>query len=233
MKTVFHKRGNYAWRDACQLCLDEPEARVVLRAEALELLHPGRARRERRSARSKPRTTAAAARSSRCSSIVLKHPALYTGPRMMKPPVVHTAGLLRRIDAGRHDGRLGVDRRALRPAALLPAERRGLGRHALARHRHVPRPLDRRDRDPRTTSASTPSKAKEALDAADRAQARARASGTTPRSRPRRTASSSASRNRVAERRGLGSSGSSEQYPVLLENALRQLIAVSPDLQTA
>ena len=31
---------------------------------------------------------------------ILPHPALYRGPRMVKPPIVHTAGLLRRIGAG-------------------------------------------------------------------------------------------------------------------------------------
>ena len=25
MKMVFHKRGHYAWRDACQLCLSNPK----------------------------------------------------------------------------------------------------------------------------------------------------------------------------------------------------------------
>ena len=32
--------------------------------------------------------------------LILKHPTLYHGPRMTKPPVVHVAGLLRRIGAG-------------------------------------------------------------------------------------------------------------------------------------
>ena len=31
---------------------------------------------------------------------ILEHPVLYDGPRMVKPPVVHLAGLLRRIGAG-------------------------------------------------------------------------------------------------------------------------------------
>jgi uncharacterized protein (DUF1800 family) len=31
---------------------------------------------------------------------ILRHPALYTGPRMVKPPVVYTAGLLRSVGRG-------------------------------------------------------------------------------------------------------------------------------------
>src|SRR2546429_8806119 len=31
---------------------------------------------------------------------ILRHPALYDGPRMVKPPVVYNAGLLRRIRRG-------------------------------------------------------------------------------------------------------------------------------------
>ena len=38
-KTIFGKSGNYGWQDACRLCL-RLRARLVLRREALELLHP-------------------------------------------------------------------------------------------------------------------------------------------------------------------------------------------------
>ena len=31
---------------------------------------------------------------------ILRHPALYTGPRMVKPPVVYIAGLLRGLNRG-------------------------------------------------------------------------------------------------------------------------------------
>ena len=79
---------------------------------------------------------------------------------MVKPPVVHIAGLLRRIGARRHDRRDWAWIGGLAgPAALLPAERRRLGRHALARHRDVPRPLDRRAARSSTTSELDPAKA--------------------------------------------------------------------------
>ena len=41
-KTVFGKSGHFDWRDSCRLCVDAPDARVVLRREAVELLHPRR-----------------------------------------------------------------------------------------------------------------------------------------------------------------------------------------------
>ena len=48
---------------------------------------------------------------------ILAHPAVYLGPRMVKPPIVLTAGLLRRLSAGDHHDRLGVDRRRSRASS--------------------------------------------------------------------------------------------------------------------
>ena len=146
MKTVFRKPGDYDWRDACRLCLQNPKHPSFFIAEAVELLHPASRPTRRRSARSKLRI-AAAARSSRCSTSILRHPALLHGPAHDEaagrphrgPAAEHPAGVI--------DTTPGPGSAACRPAALLPAERRGLGRHALARHRDVPRPLDRRRRD--------------------------------------------------------------------------------------
>ena len=73
-----------------------PEARVVLRHEALELLRPDDAAGRDRSARSSALYVgsdyAGRARSSRRSSSTRRST---TGPRMVKPPVVYIAGLLR------------------------------------------------------------------------------------------------------------------------------------------
>ena len=99
MKTVFRKSGRYDWQSACQLCVSHPlHASFFVRKlwsyfvpvapdratqAALEALYrdgyqvqPGRSRRSCSTRRST------------------------TGPRMVKPPVVHVAGLLRRIGAG-------------------------------------------------------------------------------------------------------------------------------------
>ena len=167
-----------------------PPAPVVLRHEALELLRPDPADRRRRSARSSGSTSLSglrrSARSSRRSS---RHPALYDGPRMVKPPVVYVAGLLRALEPrDRHRG-LDVADEPRRPAALLPAERRGLGRHALARHRDLPRPLVIAvARDPAARSSKR-DKAKLAADAAKLLAPRARRSRQARAHRPHARAS--------------------------------------------
>ena len=51
-KTVFGKSGRFTWQDACELVLEPPAARVVLRPQALGLLRPDAAeRRDRGGAR--------------------------------------------------------------------------------------------------------------------------------------------------------------------------------------
>ena len=148
-KRIFGKRGHFDWRDVVPPLRAPPAAPLVLRRQALGLLHPGAARRGARGARSSGSTCAAATRSRPVVEAILRHPALYTGPRMVKPPVVYLAGLLRGARPRRSTPTAWAwlaERR--RPAALLPAERGRLGRRALARHRHLPRPLgDRRLRD--------------------------------------------------------------------------------------
>ena len=94
-KVVFGKRGTFDLRDACNLCLDHPAhprffveklwsyfipvpPDVDTRRE-LEALY-----RERYEVRP-------------VLDAILRHPTLYLGPRMVKPPVVYTAGLLRAL----------------------------------------------------------------------------------------------------------------------------------------
>ncbi len=92
---MFGQRGNFDFRDACNLCLDHPaHPRFVVdklwsyfipvppeprTRRALEALY-----RERYEVR--PLLDA-----------ILRHPKLYLGPRMVKPPVVYMAGLLRTL----------------------------------------------------------------------------------------------------------------------------------------
>jgi uncharacterized protein (DUF1800 family) len=91
-KTIFGKTGNFNWQDACQLCLDHklhpsffvtklwsyfvPTKLDAATAKSLQELYAGR--------RVRPVVEA-----------ILMHPALYDGPRMVTPPVVFNAGLLR------------------------------------------------------------------------------------------------------------------------------------------
>jgi uncharacterized protein (DUF1800 family) len=98
VKTVFGKSGNFDWEDACRLCLEHanhpsffvaklwsyflPSAPPASTRRALEAMY-----RDRYQIR--PVVEA-----------ILQHPALYNGPRMVKPPVVYAAGLLRALGRG-------------------------------------------------------------------------------------------------------------------------------------
>ena len=96
VKTIFRKRGAFTWTDSVNLAVrhpshapffvtklwsyfigSQPDAATVA---ALEKLYVGSGWQMR------PVLTA-----------ILKHPALYTGPRLVKSPAVYTAGLLRRL----------------------------------------------------------------------------------------------------------------------------------------
>jgi uncharacterized protein (DUF1800 family) len=93
-KTVFGESGDFDWRDACSLCLRHPghapyfvtrmwehfipEPPDAATQAALEELYVGSGRAVR------PVVEA-----------ILMHPLLYEGPAMVKPPVVAIAGMLR------------------------------------------------------------------------------------------------------------------------------------------
>ena len=227
-KTIFGKRGRFDWRDACRLCLTHPNHPSFFVDEALVLLRPDAAGRGD-----------ARARSSGSTADGLRGPAGRRGDPPPSGAATRARGWssrrrLRRRPAARdrprHRHRLvDVARARTRAAALQPAERGRLGRRALARHGHLPRPLVRRRRRGEAdglepASSGTSARRPEAL-----GRRRARASGAARRSTgdPRGAARVRAQRvGAAATRTGRKS------YPLLSQNALRQLIAVSPDLQT-
>ena len=131
VKRIFGHRGRLGWRDTCRLCVQHPlhPSFVIgkLWGYFVGVDPPAGVRRalERAYVRSgfeiRPLVEA-----------ILRHPLFYEGPRMVIPPVVYTAGLLRgqghaiETDAwswiAEHD----------RSAAVHAAERRRLGLQALA-----------------------------------------------------------------------------------------------------
>ena len=139
-KTVFGKRGRWTWEDACDFVVDHakhpsffvaklwsyfiPTPPDADTAAKLEALYKGSGYEIR------PVLEA-----------ILCSPKLYDGPRMVKPPIVLIAGHAARPQPRRHREPLDVGLRRRRPARLLPAGRRGLGRQALARHQHHARAL--------------------------------------------------------------------------------------------
>jgi uncharacterized protein (DUF1800 family) len=96
LKTIFGHTGAFGWKDSCWLCLRHPNhASFFVRKLWSYFVPPP----------PPPETAAALERLyvSRGYAVrpvleaILMHPDLYLGPRMVKPPVVYTAGLLRAL----------------------------------------------------------------------------------------------------------------------------------------
>jgi uncharacterized protein (DUF1800 family) len=228
MKTVFHRSGRYAWRDACRLCLANPKhpSFFVQKLWGYFVPVPPNAATQR--------ALEAAYRQGHelkpVLEIVLRHPALYTGPRMTKPPIVHTAGLLRRIDAGVTTdawawiGSLSGQQLFYPPNVAGWDDTRWLDTATFrGRWIGVSQLLNERRLDP--SKGKAPADAQTVL---KRALAFWR---DPPLSEGTHRALLQFAKSSL---RDAGSQRWKQlQYPVLVENALRQLIAVSPDLQTS
>jgi uncharacterized protein (DUF1800 family) len=227
-KTVFGVRGRFDWRDACRLCVNHGAHRTFFVTKLWSYFVPVEPDEATRleleelyvSSRFGVRPVVEA---------ILRHPALYEGPRMVKPPVVYLAGLLRArgraIDTSAWTWLSWLAGQTLfyPPNVSGWNDARWLdtstfrGRWALASYVARPWTLDpekaRRPRDP------------------DRLVDSAVAFWGSP-------AITAATRGALVEfaRRALALGAEEwEQrvYPTLVENALRQLVAVSPDLQTS
>jgi uncharacterized protein (DUF1800 family) len=98
VKAVFGQKGRFGWREACNLCLDHPAHPPFLVDKLWSYFVPSPPPPETRTAlveiyRSKREVKPVV-------EAILQHPALYLGPRMVKPPVVYIAGLLRGLGRG-------------------------------------------------------------------------------------------------------------------------------------
>ncbi len=102
-KTVFGQSGNYTWQDGLRLCLDNPLHASYFVEKLWSYFIPTPPSAADRQALE--RTYVESGRQIRpVVEAILVHPQLYAGPRMVKPPTVYIAGLLRRqrrtIDTG-------------------------------------------------------------------------------------------------------------------------------------
>ena len=230
MKTVFGKQGTFSWRDSVSLCVHHPKHAPFFVSQAVELLHPGSTRRTHAS-----RPRAAVHAGIRSAPGARRDPA---PPRPVhRPAHGEAAGRLHRRAPARPEPRdrhvvLGLAVGGGRPAPLQPAQRRRLGRFPLARHERVPRPLVHRQHRAREGVARRQEEQEgpEGPERPRRDRRRVRSPcSATRRFGPRPTAS--CWRSRAA--RCSGATGwKAESYPPLVANAVRQLLAVSPDLQT-
>jgi uncharacterized protein (DUF1800 family) len=218
VKTIFGESGNFDWQDSCRLCVEHPNhaSFFIRKLWAYFIPTPPTAATQR----------ALEARYRNGYEVrplleaILQHPALYTGPRMVKPPVVFTAGLLRRLGhglSGVNWARLAVasgQRLFYPPNVAGWDESRWLdtatfrGRFFLAEAalQEVALP----------ENAASPAKARALLDRAVAFHGKPALSAVT-----RRVLLSFAGRALKIAR------------PAAVENALRELVALSPELQTS
>ena len=227
-KVVFGKRGDFSWADACTACVSHrlhpsffvtklwsyfvPTPPDGATLAGLEALYAGR--------EVQPVVDA-----------ILRHPDLYEGERMVKPPVVHVAGLLRRIGA-RIDttdwawiGQIAGQQLFYPPNVGGWDDTRWLDTATFrGRWTAVTRILEHRALNPHHPPKNEPGDPNALVD-------RALAFWDNP------ALTDSTRRVLLAFATGAMATAKADwerhAYPVLIENALRQLIAVSPDLQTA
>ncbi len=97
-KSVFGQSGAFDWRDACKLCLGHPAHAEYFVKRVWSYFIPT----------DPPRKTLLALKRSYAENLeirpvveaILMHPSLYEGPRMIKPPIVQIAGMLRARKSG-------------------------------------------------------------------------------------------------------------------------------------
>jgi uncharacterized protein (DUF1800 family) len=229
MKTVFGKRGRYDWRDSCDLCLRHPRhARFFVEKLWSYFIPtpPNAATRAgleavyRRGYEVRPVLQA-----------ILKHPALYNGPRMVKPPIVLNAGLLRALGR-RIDTRAwvwlgeGAGQRLFYPPSVAGwDDERWLdtatfrARWAMANEALSSVTVERPKRGP---APKVPHQPSALVEAAYRTLAK-------PSVRPQSRAAITKFVKRALS--DADADWEKDAYPLLVMNAARQLIAVSPDYQ--
>ena len=230
------RRGAFDWQDAVRALPPPPEAPVVLRRQALELLHPERRpsatqRRARaRCTRERLRRSGPSSRRSSRHPGALRRPAhgeaagrLHRGPAARARPRRST----RRVGVARSTGAAsGCSRRRTSPAGTTT---RWLDTA------HVPRPLA--DRDATRVEPYALDRDKPTAQPIDRSRRRSSQARSTFWGNPRSTTATQRAlldvRARRARRRRHGTWKRSTLPRCCAQNALRQLIAVSPDMQTA
>jgi uncharacterized protein (DUF1800 family) len=228
VKRVFGRRGRFDWRDACRLCVRHKNHPSFFVQKLWGYFIPAPLPRATRSALER-RYVGSRYAVRPVVEAILKHPLIYEGPRMVKPPAVYTAGLLRA--AGR-----GIDTEAWTwlcanagQQLFFPPNVSGWNDE---RWLDTATYLARWDIAGRVTRPVTldPAKVHAPLDA-DKLLERALAFwGDPPLSAGTRRVLRNYADRAIAT---ANASWKRKSYPALIENALRHLIAVSPDMQTS
>ena len=229
VKTVFGKQGSYSWRDSVSLCINHPEHAPFFVDKLWSYFVP-----EPPDARTKAGLEELYRRDHEVRPVldaILRHPALYTGPRMVKPPVVYIAGLLRGLNRGVDTSAWvwlsdGAGQRLFNPPNVAGwDDSRWLDTNAFRGRWYIANTAlekvslgDRKGKKGPKVPNDPEAIVKGAL-----------AVLGNPTIRPE----THAELLTFARASLQGASGwKAESYPPLVANAVRQLLAVSPDLQT-
>jgi uncharacterized protein (DUF1800 family) len=98
-KTIFGHTGAFDWKDSCWLCLRHPNHPSFFVEKLWSYFVAGPPPAGTQSALERLYVSSGYAIRPVVEAILM-HPQLYVGPRMVKPPVVYTAGLLRALGRG-------------------------------------------------------------------------------------------------------------------------------------
>jgi uncharacterized protein (DUF1800 family) len=97
VKVIYHKRGRFGWRDSLRLVVDHPDHPRYFVTKLWSYFSPAPLpRADLRAAQQLYLGTKKQIRP--LVEAFLMHPLIYTGPRLVKPPIVQIAGMLRGID---------------------------------------------------------------------------------------------------------------------------------------
>jgi uncharacterized protein (DUF1800 family) len=228
-KTIFGHTGSYTWKDSVRLCVSHPDHPSFFVRKLWSYFVPTPPDHATQAALE--RLYVSGGHELRpVLSAILRHPDLYTGASMVKSPVLYTAGLLRRIGRG-IDSTAWVWLDAMAGQQLFrPPNVAGWddsrwldtatwrGRWWIAQYVLRPFALD-------PGKASQPNDPRKLLDRALAFWHRPALGAET------QAALLAFARNAAADARS--DTWKQRQYPVMIENALRHLIAVSPELQAA
>jgi uncharacterized protein (DUF1800 family) len=218
-KTVFGHSGDFDWQSSCLLCVQHPNHAGYFVQKLWSYFVPTPPDRSTQAG-----LAALYAKGYAVKPVVraiLRHPDLYEGPRMVKQPVVYTAGLLRTLGRG-VDGNVWTQLDLQSGQRLFwPPDVAGWdmsrwldtatfrGRWFLAANALAPLRLDER-------SGGAPAKPATLLGRAGHLLGDPRLTAQTRHALLSFAAAALQAAN-----------------PAVVENALRQLVAVSPDVQTA
>ena len=228
-KTIFKHNGTFTWKDSVRLAVAHPDHPTFFVRKLWSYFAPGTP--DAATQRALERLYLSRGHSVRAVvTAILKHPAVYEGGRLTKSPTVYTAGLLRRLGRGIDTTAwVWLDNMAGQQLFYPPNvagwdDSRWLdtatwrGRWWIAQYVLRPYALD-------------PAKDTQPYDAAALVDNALAFWNRPALARSTQQALRSFADNALADARS--AAWKRKQYAVMAQNALRQLIAVSPDLQTA